>query len=121
MATFSTDHITGVEKMKVSTERVFVNADRSKVAKEGSDEAAFLLVGEGGQISDEDAEKFGVKTTEAPEGPAPDNTAPHMFNEDGSRKEGAPLERPTDESSEAPAAKAPAPAKKAAKGTAKRK
>lgn len=83
MATFSTSQITGVKKMKVSTEAVWVNADRSKVAKEGSEDAAFLLVGKGGVISDEDAKKYGVKTTDAPEGPAPDNTAPHMYaNED---------------------------------------
>lgn len=116
MATFNTGNITGVKKMKVSKDSVWVNADRTKVAKEGSDEAAFLLVGKGGQISDEDAEKYGVKTTDAPEGPAPDNTAPHMFNEDGSRVEGETLAKKADESSETPAAsKAPVASKGAKK------
>lgn len=117
MSTFSTSNITGVKKMKVSTEAVWVNADRSKVAKEGSEDAAFLLVGKGGVVSDEDAKKYGVKTTDAPEGPAPDNTAPHMFNPDGSRVD--PSEtviKKADESSETPAAvKAPVAAKKAKK------
>lgn len=107
MATFSTSNITGVKKMKVSTEKVWVNADKSKVAKEGSPEAAFLLVGEGGVISDEDAEKFGVKTTDAPEGPAPDNTAPHMYEH-------------KDEDTKAPAAPEASAPKAAKKGAKKR-
>jgi hypothetical protein len=45
----------------VSDKRLYVNADRSKIVDETDPEATFLLVGEGGTVSDEDAEKYGLK------------------------------------------------------------
>lgn len=50
--------------------RIFVNADKSKVVDEGSPEAAFLLVGEGGEVSDEDIEKYGLKKSDLMEAKA---------------------------------------------------
>lgn len=44
-----------------SDKRLYVNADRSKIVEEDSPEAAYLLVGAGGQVSDEDAKKYGLK------------------------------------------------------------
>jgi hypothetical protein len=48
-----------------SDKRLYVNADRSKIVEEDSPEAAYLLVGEGGQVSDEDAKKYGLKAPKA--------------------------------------------------------
>ncbi len=45
----------------ISNKRIFVNKDKSKIVEEGSEEAAFLLVGEGAEISDEDIEKYELK------------------------------------------------------------
>jgi hypothetical protein len=47
-----------------------------RVVDEGDEAAVSLLVGEGGQLSDEDAEKYGLKVKPAPENkskPAPAN------------------------------------------------
>jgi hypothetical protein len=44
-----------------SDKRLYVNADKSKVVDEDSPEAAYLLVGAGGSVSDEDAKKYGLK------------------------------------------------------------
>lgn len=41
-----------------SDKRLYVNADRSKVVDEGSAEAAYLLVTEGGELPDEDAKRY---------------------------------------------------------------
>lgn len=41
-------------------EILYVNKDRTKVVPEDSPEAAFVLVGPGGQIPDEDAERLGL-------------------------------------------------------------
>jgi hypothetical protein len=63
-----------------ATKRLFVNADKSKIVEEGSADAAFLLVGEGQEISDEDAEKYGLldvsrETEEKAIESAPENKA----------------------------------------------
>lgn len=50
----------------VSDKRLYLNADRSKVVEEGPD-AAYLLVGEGGMVSAEDAEKYGLRLKEPKE------------------------------------------------------
>jgi hypothetical protein len=50
-----------------SEKRLYLNADRTKVVAEDSPEASFLLVGEGGEVSDEDAKTYGLKAAEAPE------------------------------------------------------
>lgn len=47
--------------------RLFLTEDRSKVVNEGDPSAAFLLVAPGGEISAEDAERYGVKTGELPQ------------------------------------------------------
>lgn len=46
--------------MFTSTKRLYLTADKAKVVEEGDPEAAFLLVGEGGQIPQEEAEKYGL-------------------------------------------------------------
>ena len=50
-----------------SDKRLYVNADRSKIVEEDSPEAAYLLVGAGGQVSDEDAKKYGLKASRSAE------------------------------------------------------
>lgn len=42
-----------------ATRRYYTNADKSKLVEEGSTEAAYLVVGEGGEITDEMVEKYG--------------------------------------------------------------
>jgi hypothetical protein len=41
--------------------RLYVNADKSKVVEEDSPEAAYLLVGAGGTVTDEMAKQYGLK------------------------------------------------------------
>jgi hypothetical protein len=41
--------------------RLYLNADRSKVVEENDPEAAYLYLGKGHQVSDADAEKYGLK------------------------------------------------------------
>lgn len=45
--------------MKVANQ-VFLNADRTQAVPAGHPDAAFLLVGRGGTISDEQAKKYGI-------------------------------------------------------------
>lgn len=42
---------------------LYVNKDRSKVVPEDSSEAAFVLVGPGGQIEDDEAERLGLNAS----------------------------------------------------------
>jgi hypothetical protein len=44
----------------VSDKKLFLNADKSAVVDEDSPDAAFVLVGEGGTVSHEDAERYGL-------------------------------------------------------------
>lgn len=46
--------------MWTSTERLYVNRDKSKVVPEGSPEAKFLLCPAGGQVSDVDCQRYGI-------------------------------------------------------------
>lgn len=39
---------------------LYLNADKTKVVEEGDPEAAFLLVASGGQLPEEEAEKYGL-------------------------------------------------------------
>lgn len=48
------------------TERLFVNADKSKIVPEGSPEAAYLLATPGKRLSAEEAKKYGLKAKAAP-------------------------------------------------------
>jgi hypothetical protein len=41
---------------------LWLNADKSKIVEEGSVESAYLLVADGGQLSDEDAAKYKLGT-----------------------------------------------------------
>jgi hypothetical protein len=43
-----------------SDRRLFTTADRSRVVEEDDPEAAFLLVGEGGELDDATAERYGL-------------------------------------------------------------
>lgn len=40
---------------------LYLTADKSEAVEEGDERAAFLLVGSGGQLTDEDAERYGLK------------------------------------------------------------
>lgn len=40
---------------------IYLNADKTAIVEEGSPNAAFLLVGSGGQLTDEEAAKYGLK------------------------------------------------------------
>jgi hypothetical protein len=53
------------------TERLFVNADKSKIVPEDSPEAAFLLATPGKRLSAQEAAKYGLKAKSA----APENKA----------------------------------------------
>ena len=46
--------------MWTSTERLYVNSDKSKVVPEGSPEAKFLLCPAGGQVSLADCVRYGI-------------------------------------------------------------
>ena len=43
---------------------IYLNADKTEVAEEGSEDAAYLLVAEGGQIPMEQAEQYGLTESE---------------------------------------------------------
>lgn len=51
----------------ISDKRLYLNVDKSKVVAEDSPDAAFLLVGEGGEVSDEDAKTYGLKAPQRTE------------------------------------------------------
>lgn len=53
--------------MKVAEKRYFANADKSKLVEEGSDEAAYLVVAEGSEVTAEMEEKYGIKGVEKEE------------------------------------------------------
>lgn len=48
----------------VSTKRLFLTADKRRVVEESDPEAASLLVGEGGMVSEADARRYGLKLEE---------------------------------------------------------
>jgi hypothetical protein len=55
------------EKAKMGNvykKRLYLNADKTKVVEEGSEEAAWLLGGEGSPVTDEDIEKYGLKKSQ---------------------------------------------------------
>lgn len=52
-----------------SDRRIWLTADKSKVVEDGDPAAAFLLVGEGGQLSDEEAEQYGLTEKAKPAQP----------------------------------------------------
>jgi hypothetical protein len=76
-----------------SDKRLYVNADKSKVVEEDSPDAAYLLVGKGGTVSDDDAKKYNLSApkktevtevtpeAEAKREPAPANKAEAMPKE----------------------------------------
>lgn len=70
----------------IADRRLWLTADRARVVEEGDPEAAFLFTSPGKEISDEDAERYGLdekpkaeeKQAETPadkEAPAPANKA----------------------------------------------
>jgi hypothetical protein len=83
----------------LAAQTYYLNADKSKVVKEGKDgevptDAAYLLVREGGEISDEDVEKFKLKTKEAE--PEPEAPAITISGQDDPKPGEAPAtEKPT--------------------------
>lgn len=44
-----------------SDRRLWLTADRERVVEDGDAEAAFLLVGKGGELSDAEAKQYGLK------------------------------------------------------------
>lgn len=46
-----------------SDKALFLNADRTEVVEEGSPDAAFLLVGAGSSLDDNEAAKYGLKNS----------------------------------------------------------
>ncbi len=48
-----------------SDRRLYLTADKARVVDEGDAEAAFLLVGEGGELPEEEAEKYGLTGAKA--------------------------------------------------------
>lgn len=53
-------------------ERLYLTADRSAIVKEGDPKAAFLFAAVGQPISNADAERFGLVTTEPTKGTEPE-------------------------------------------------
>jgi hypothetical protein len=51
--------------------RLYLTADRQTVVSEGDARAAFVLVGPGGQLSDEDAARYGLVAQAVAEKAAP--------------------------------------------------
>lgn len=57
--------------MWTSQERLYLTSDRRRVVREGDPDSAFLLVPEGGQITEDDAKRFGLMPGDpAPGGPS---------------------------------------------------
>lgn len=62
--------------MYTSEKRLYVTADRSRVVDEDDPEAAYLLVGEGGELDDAEAKKYGLKApAKMDDAPADDEKA----------------------------------------------
>ena len=59
-----------------SDKRIWVNEDKSAVAEEGSAEARFLLVGEGGTVPDDVAKQYGLGQGQADKGAKSEPTGP---------------------------------------------
>lgn len=60
----------------IADRKLFLTADRERVVEEGDPDAAFLLAAPGKQISDADAERYGLKPkakAEAKQADEPDN------------------------------------------------
>lgn len=70
----------------ISDKRIYVNADKSKVVPEDHPDVGHLLVGEGGEVSDEDVKKYGLKKSEskAEHAPAEDKAETGPRNATGS-------------------------------------
>jgi hypothetical protein len=48
-----------------SDKRLHVNSDRTKIVPEDHPDVGYLLVGEGGELSDEEAAKYGLGKTKS--------------------------------------------------------
>lgn len=93
MATLKGDSIKQAGKTVKSDRNYYVNADRSALADEGSEEAAFLLAAKGGEISTEDAERFritGMSEEDAKALEGVDNTAVSPDIDADGKAEGGP-------------------------------
>jgi len=56
-------------KTYVASQRLFLTRDRSRVVEESSPDAAFLLVPEGGLLSEAEARRYGLLNQKAIVGP----------------------------------------------------
>lgn len=63
-----------------SDRRIYLNTDKSAVVDEDSPDAAFLLVAEGGVVSEEDAKKYGLKAPAKAAEPEPGDD-PNVMSE----------------------------------------
>lgn len=76
----------------ISKKRLWLTADGARVVEEGDPAAAFLLVGEGGTVSDEDAKRYNLTALEP--APAPwDAKAEHERLHAGETQEEADAKR----------------------------
>lgn len=71
----------------ISDRRLYLNADKSRVVEEGDPDASFLLVGEGGQLPDDEALQWGLKSSgktedKAVAGPAEDKSLDGMTKDE---------------------------------------
>jgi len=78
----------------VSDRKLFLNADKSAVVDEDSPDAAFVLVGEGGTVSHEDAERYGLTA------PSTQSDRPALSNVEEAAEDGEDAE--DGEASDAP-------------------
>lgn len=54
-----------------SDKRLYLTADKSQVVEEGDASAAYLFVNEGGEVTDEDANRYGLKAPRQADAPTP--------------------------------------------------
>lgn len=59
----------------IASKTLYLNADRSKVVNEGDKDAQFLLVREGQELADSEAEKYGVSGKKSESAPAKESAA----------------------------------------------
>jgi hypothetical protein len=72
--------------MYESPKRLYVTMDRSRVVDESDPEAAYLLVAEGGSLTEEEARQYGLMGGDAPTPEAPEAEAPAEEEADAKAK-----------------------------------
>lgn len=82
----------------ISDRRLYLNADRSAVVEEGDPAAAYLLVGQGGEVPTAVASKYGLKSPgkQPPDDSPPEPKEPADAEDLDTIQEQAKAQRPAD-------------------------